>query len=254
MEIGNCPLDIRQRGSILKESFYMDPLAQRAIRAALEGKWTEAEKINREIVKNSPKDIDALNRLARAQAELGKISPAQTTYKKVLKLDSHNTIAKRALERLGKSKRSKKAKKAHSHPVDPSFIEEPGKTKTVSLIHLGSKEIVDSLDTGQPVVLVPHAHRVSVQTEEGNYIGRLPDDLSRRIIKFAKAGNEYKTLIRSVNDAGVRIFIRETKRAPALADVPSFPSNEKAGYISFTPPDLVYEEKPEMTSLEEEEE
>lgn len=226
--------------------------AQKAIKAALRGNWLEAEQYNLEILKQSPKDIDALNRLAHALGELGKRAQARKTCKKVLRIDPYNKIAQRALERLGKAKqKGKQSKKAH--PVETSFIEEPGKTKTVTLIHLGAEAVITSLDTGEPVRLVPHAHRVTVQTEEGKYIARLPDDLSRRLIKLIRAGNEYKALVRSLNDNQVKIFIKETKRAPGLSDTPSFPQGEKAeNYISFTSPDLVYDEKPEVSSLEEE--
>lgn len=229
----------------------MEQLAQKAIKAALQGRWKEAESLNSQILKQNPRDIDTLNRLARALAELGKKTQARQTYKKVLRLDAYNTIAQRALERLKKTRAKGKGEK--SHPVESSFLEEPGKTKTVTLIHLGSGEVVGSLDTGEPVSLVPHSHRVSVQTAEGHYIGRFPDDLARRLIKLIRAGNEYKTLVRSVEPGQVKIFIKEIKRAAQFANSASFPSNEKAGYVSFTPPELVHEEKPETASLEEEE-
>lgn len=230
----------------------MEQLAQKAIRAALQGSWNEADSLNRQILKQNPRDTDALNRLARALAELGKSQQARQIYKRVLRLDTYNTIAQRALERLRKKRKA--GKQTKSHPVESSFLEEPGRTKTVALIHLGGEPVISSLDTGEPVTLLPHSHRVSVQTEEGRYIGRFPDDLSRRLIKFIRAGNEYKALVRSVEPNQVKIFLKETKRVPQLANSPSFPSSEKQGYISFTPPDLVHEEKPETASLEEEEE
>lgn len=134
-----------------------------------------------------------------------------------------------------------------------SFIEEPGKTKTVALIHLGDDSVISALDTGEPVKLLTHAHRVSVQTGGGSYIGRLPDDLARRIIKLTRAGNEYISFICSVSLDSVRIFAREVKRGEGAPDIPSFPPTEKIGYVSFTPPGLVHEERPETSSEDEQE-
>src|SRR3989338_3507504 len=133
-----------------------------------------------------------------------------------------------------------------------AFLEEPGKTKTAALIHLGAEALLTSLNIGDPIKLLPHAPRVSVETESGDFIGRLPDDLSARIIKFAKAGNEYEAFVRSVTSTQVRIFIRESKRGDNVQDIPSFPQTEKTNYVSFTPPDLVHDERPAMETLEEE--
>ena len=70
-----------------------EELAQKAIHAALASEWDEAVKINKAILKENSEDIGALNRLARAYAELGKINLAKRTSAKVLRIDSHNKIA-----------------------------------------------------------------------------------------------------------------------------------------------------------------
>jgi len=62
-------------------------LAQKAIDLALSGKWSEAVQANIEILKENPKDIDALNRAARAYAETGNVELARKTAAKVLKID-----------------------------------------------------------------------------------------------------------------------------------------------------------------------
>lgn len=221
----------------------MDPDAQRAIQAALDGRWKEAVEVNKEILATNPKDQEALNRLARACLELGKVKRALASYKKVLKIDKYNAIAQKAIERLEKASQDGNSlatnHESNHHPVNSSdFIEEPGKTKTASLIHLGSSAIIASLDVGDKVKLTPHAHRVSVCSESGKFIGRLPDDLSRRLIKLVRAGNEYDTVVRSISLDAVRIFIKELKRAPQVKDIQSFPIFEKNNYVSFTPPDL----------------
>ena len=113
-----------------------------------------------------------------------------------------------------------------------------GKTKIVSLIHLGDARHIAKLDSGDTVKLNPLSHRVSILSQDGKYIGRLADDLSARLKQLMSFGNEYQAYIKSSNAQEVKIFIRESKRSKKLTDIPSF-STEKIDYISFTPPELV---------------
>ena len=94
-------LDIPICPSILKKVTAMDiDLAQKSLNAALSGNWKEATKLNREILKKDPKDIDALNRMARAFAELGNLKRAKSLTQKVLKIDPFNTIAERSIKNI----------------------------------------------------------------------------------------------------------------------------------------------------------
>lgn len=231
-----------------------DPLAQRAVQAALKGNWEEAQELNQEIIEKSPNDRDAQNRLARAYFELGKLPKAITLYKQVLKNDPYNTIAQKAVSRLEGLKargHTKNHTAGNETSQASSFLEEPGKTKTATLINLGSPEALENLNVAEHVKLIPSAHRVSVETEDGNFIGRLPDDLSTRIIKLTRAGNQYDACIKSTNPKAIKVFIRELKRGDKVTDIPSFPQTEKANYISFTPPDLIHEERPDIETFEE---
>ncbi len=109
----------------------------------------------------------------------------------------------------------------------------------VKLLHPCDAKVLARLDAGDEVIINTHAHRVTVTTLNGTYIGKLPDDLSVHLRKLIKYGNEYKVLVKSTDACSVKIFIRETKRSKKLADIPSF-STEKIEYISFTPPELVH--------------
>lgn len=226
----------------------MQDLAQKAVSHALKGEWKEAIELNKKILVDNPSDIDALNRTARACAESGKIQKAKTFASKVLKLDPSNSIAKKSLDKW-KNLNAKdiiKTKPAQTH----SFLEEPGKTKIVGLLRLGSRQTLAKLDTGDEVKLTSHGHRISIFTSSGDYVGRIPDDLSARLRKLAQYGNEYQVLIKSVDKTAIRVFIREVKRAAKLSDIPSF-SSEKIDYISFTPPELVHNKDEIREQIEE---
>jgi tetratricopeptide (TPR) repeat protein len=215
-------------------------LAQKAVEAALKGNWEKAIELNKKIIKATPKDTDALNRLARAHAELGDLPKAKKNSAKVLKIDPFNKIAQKCLDKWKGLKKGETIRSASSSAS--AFIEEPGKTKIVPLLHVGSEKITAKLDSGDEVKLNPHGHRVSVITQEGKYIGRLPDDIGAKLKKLMKLGNTYKVLIKSTNMSEVKVFIREIKSNPKLKDIPSF-SNEKIDYISFTPPGLVHKKE-----------
>jgi len=226
-----------------------DNLAQDAISLALSGDWVTAQQINKEILKKDPKDIDALNRLSRTYAELGDLIKARKTAKKVLKADPFNTIAIKSLE---KWKGLKKGETYTSKPTSARiFLEEPGKTKILSLLHPGSAKVLGKLDSGDEVKFNNRSHRVSVVSASGEYIGRLPDDLSARLKKLIRYGNEYQVFIKSIDKREVKILIREIKRSMKISEIPSF-STEKIDYVSFTPPELVHK-KDNIIATEEDE-
>lgn len=225
-------------------------LAQQAIEAALAHHWQKAIELNEKVVKLDSQNMAAFNRLTKAYLELGKKKEARQAIKKVLELDRFNPIAQKNLQKINFAK----PKRAISlTPTDPDlFIEEPGKTKTVNLINLADKAIINKLSVGEEVNLVPRQRRVSVLSQSGDNLGKLPDDVSLRLKSLIKGGNQYQAYIRSTSD-GVKVFIREIFRSKKLAHQPSFVSHEE-DYQSFTPPNLVHEGPPELLSEEETEE
>lgn len=220
-------------------------LAQEAVGFALSGNWKEALDINLKILKQQPQDVEALNRLARAYKELGQMTKARSTTQKVIKIDPANQIALKAIARWEALKEIDKT--TQSGITADAFLEEPGKTKLVTLMHPGDKKVLAKLDSGNEVSLLVHPHRISVVTTEKKYIGRLPDDLAARLRRMIKAGNKYIVRIKSVNKNEIGVFIRET----FAKETPSF-LPEKIEYVSFTPPEFVHKEGGPLNLSEEE--
>jgi len=223
-------------------------LAQKAISLALAGNWTEAVKVNREILKKNQADTDALNRLSKAHAELGEILKAKATALKVMAIDPTNSIAQKCLEKW-RSVKNVSQNNASTISVD-SFLEESGKTKLVSLLNLGDSKLFLNLDPGREVKINPYAHKISVVTHDDKYIGRFPDDLSARLRNLIKSGNKYQVLIKSIKPTSVVVFIREVLRGKSVQNTLSFPV-EKMDYVSFTPPELVHKDTPEIEMTDE---
>ncbi len=225
-------------------------LEKQAVQAAIKGTWAKAVEINRQLLKDDPENIGALNRLARAQRELNEIAQAQKIYKKVLTIDRYNPIATKNLQRLVKGKKkSGQTKTIHTSNL---FLEEPGKTKTIKLIRLASAEVLAELNSGQIVKLEPKERSISIITENGAYLGSIPDDLSSRLIKLIKGGNQYKVIVKGVARQHLEVFIRETFRSKRLHNLSSFPLSG-SNYVSYLSPKAVYEEGPETTPTGEEE-
>lgn len=236
-----------------------DDAVKEALRLALGGRWKEAVQVNLKMLKGDLHNVDTLNRLGRAYLETGQKTRARQTYEKVLKIEKYNSIALKNLE-LIKSVRIDRGKKSGSQPPivsPPLFLEEPGVTKTISLVRLGDPKVIAGLHPADEVVIVSRQHNVVALTTNHHYIGRLPDDLAARLRTFIHAGNTYAAWIRSVeplsnnSDQGfVRLFIKEIKRVPKYRHTPSFPLTEKLTYAAFTPPELVHEEKPDVSATE----
>lgn len=178
-------------------------LAQEAISAALSCDWEKAILINSKILKIDSKNIDALNRIARAYAEKGEIEKAKKFTTKVLKIDPANTIAGRCHLKWQDFKPV-----ANSRITKFKFIEEPTRTKVVNLINLGEKINITNLDCGDTLKLDPHTHRVNVLTMDDNYIGRFPDDLALKFISLVKLGGSYEVVVKTANTREVKVFVR----------------------------------------------
>jgi len=218
-------------------------LEEQAINQALTANWQAALDLNLQILKKAPKDIDALCRLAKTYTELNKKQLALKTYKKVLKLDRFNQIAKKNLVKFSKkASLKKKGKNSNNNLVRPDlFLEEPGRTKVVSLIKLCQSKILLSLNINSPVKLVSRKRSISVYDQGRRYLGKIPDDLSLRLIKLIKSGNQYQAVIKSVDEKNLSIFIKEIKRGKKNISIPSFPLS-KDQYYSFVPAAMVKRE------------
>ncbi len=190
-----------------------------AIQATLKGNWDEAIKLNKSLLDENPKDVEALNRMGLAYTILGKSKSAKSTYQKVLDIDPLNSIALKNLSKITSDSSDEGATIVVN--MNNIFIEETGKTKVVDLINLAQAEVLNTLRTGQSLDL--SAKRLKIFISQGKkYIGVLPDDIGKRLIKFLNGGNKYEAFVKSSNHQNVTIFIRELKRANKFKDQPSF--------------------------------
>lgn len=205
----------------------MIPLKAQAIQTALIGDWNTAVTLNQTLLEEDPNDIDTLNRLAFALSSVGNIKEAKTIYQKVLTLDTQNPIALRNLKRLTGSSGKNTGTVQTSHLMNNIFIEEPGKTKVVELINVAEQKVISQLRSGESINLSVKRMKIFALDNQKQYMGMLPDDLSKRLIKFINGGNKYDAYVKTVNNHRMIIFIKEVKRSTRFKNQPSFITTDK---------------------------
>lgn len=203
-------------------------LQLRAIKAAKDLDWDLAISLNQELIANNSTDIGALNRLGVAYMQNAQVGKAKETFTQVLSVDNSNGIAKKHLASI-------KEKRITKQPLfsREQFIEEPGTTKIVELHRLASKTALENLPVSQECQLKLKGRYISVEAEGVGYVGALPEDLSFRLAKLIKRGNEYQCFIYSANAKSCKVYIKEAKRSKQNEHINSFPlSKGLVGSIS----------------------
>lgn len=205
----------------------MTQLKNQAIQTALLGNWELAITINQSMLEENPNDIDTLNRLAFAFASMGKAKEAKALYQRVLALDAQNPIALRNLKRVNDGSSTMKSTMTSTSLVSNLFIEEPGKTKVIELVNVADKKVISPLRSGETLLLAVKRMKIFLNDQDKQYIGMLPDDIGRRLIRFIDGGNAYDSYVKSVDSNKVTVFIREIKRTSKFKNQPSFLSTDR---------------------------
>lgn len=205
----------------------LELLEQQAIDAAISLQWQQAIELNNQIIKIDPENDSVYLRLGFIYLQQKDIAKAKRFYSKALRIQPKNAVALQNLERIRVLEKAKSSKdKDERVAFDPDlFIEATGKTKMVALANLGQKSVLASLTIGQPVELKIKKRRVEVRTMSNDYIGTLPDDLSKRLIFFLKAKSIYVTYIKEATLTKVIVFIKEEKKGKSVMHQISFQQN-----------------------------
>jgi tetratricopeptide (TPR) repeat protein len=204
-----------------------------AIQMALQGRWAEALQINQMIVEAFPTDVDAYNRLGKAYTELGRYSDARNAYMKALEIDSLNSIAKKNLSRLATLGDEVRPPLANQKLSPQMFIEEMGKTGVTSLVR-PNMDIAARMTAGDQVILHADKTLLNIRTMNGDQVGEVEPKLGQRLLKLMDAGNEYVAAIQALNDAQVRVFIRETFQHASQTGKLSFPPTVTENFRPYT--------------------
>ncbi len=229
-------------------------LQKSAIDAALNSRWDEALKINRQIIKLDPQNVDALNRQARCYMEVGKSNLAKKYYLEALKFDPYNPIALKNLKIIKAYKGSNGDHRifdGQAKIAADMFLREPGKTKVVTLLKVAEPKILSQTFCGMPVVMTLKNKKIIVSDQNGDYLGVLPDDVCHHLIRLVKGGNKYDTIIKSIKVNGLSVLIKETYRSKRFKNQPSFLDGKEHQVLDLIP-SLDTDDQEEAESEEEE--
>ncbi|MEI6532223.1 MAG: tetratricopeptide repeat protein [Candidatus Roizmanbacteria bacterium] len=202
-------------------------LEQQAVDSAMNSNWEKAVELNLKLLEIDKKNIGGILRLGYAYLQTKQTKEAREYYNKALRIQPGNQVALDQLDRLAiLEQRGVKNMTVEKSILNPdTFLETPGKTKTVALVNLGQKDHLVHLLGGQEVLLNFKKRRLEIRTRGGEYIGGLPDDLSKRLTFFLKAKSVYSVFIKEAIVNKVVVFIREESKGRKVAHYISFPSN-----------------------------
>jgi tetratricopeptide (TPR) repeat protein len=209
-------------------------LGKEAVDLAVQGRWEEAEMVNRDIIEKFPADVEAYNRLGRALIELEDFARAKEAYLKALELAPNNGIAKKNLARLAGVSESAVTSSNGHHETSPSkaqarrvapelFTAEMGKTGVANLVALASNDVLAKMGFGAQVYLGVKGQHLVVENEGGEYLGEVDPKQGLRLIKLIEGGNRYAAAILNVGENEARVIIKEAYRHPSQVGHLSFP-------------------------------
>lgn len=193
-------------------------LQKTAIDHAKNGEWQDAAATNAAIVEIDPTNISALNRLGFCYMQLSETAQAIEMYERVLAIEKLNSVAKKYLQML----QNNITLKAENINASEDFVEEPGKSKVIQLHRLAGNLVLERLMVAMRCELKCKGRYVTVSTKDGEYIGSLPEDISKHLSQLLKTGNVYETFIQSVSKNECAVMVKEVSRSAENLHTPSF--------------------------------
>ncbi len=199
-------------------------LKSAAVKAALDGNWEEAVKLNHEAVASAPEDAGSYNRLATALIELGRYSDAKQAAEKALSLSPDNKIARKHVDRL-----SQLAGEVAVTPVTSGsraavrFITDSAKATVTELINPAGSRVLATVAPGQELHMSDNGIRMELHTRAGERIGTLEVHIAQRVRNLCEKGNGYEFSVAKLSESAIAVMIAETHCAPGMTSVVSFP-------------------------------
>lgn len=234
----------------------IEKLYNQAVDAALSKDWKTAINLHMQILSIDPHYIDSYLALAFAYLQQGDLKTSKTYYKNALDLDPVNIIAQNNIEKINILLK-KGGSLDHEDDVvvtSETFMHTEGKTRVVTLSNIGQADVLAMLKIGELVFLKLKKRRVEVRNKKGEYVGCLPDDISKRLAFFLDAKSEYDTIIKAATKNSVDIFIKERKKGAQVKNYISFPENIQDDLKAIMNKDLDDPDNPSTDDDDDEEE
>ena len=174
--------------------------AKEAIALALASRWQEAVDLNREIIDEFPRDVEAHNRLGKALSELGLYREAKAAFGRTIEISPANSIARKNLRRLDQLSEDAPAPRQGSKATLQLFIEERGKSGSISLTRLPPDGAHLHVAPGDAVKLRATGGGLTVESTDGLYLGEVEPKQGQRLARLMEGGNRYEAAVTSVQE------------------------------------------------------
>lgn len=202
-------------------------MAAQARAAAMEGRWEDAIELNLKLIERSPRDVDARNRLGKANYELGRFRAAYEAYSEALEADPASIIARRNLERLEPLRDIEDEPDGFGDAPQPgrygAFVQEAGKTYVDDLVHTGPASQLRRIAAGDKLQIAWDNGKVVFVDQLGEYVGTPEPRLARRLGWLIEQGNTYDVYVTANAGDHVRVIVREATRSDEVGAEMSFP-------------------------------
>ena len=205
--------------------------AKEAIALALSSRWQEAVDLNREIIEEFPRDVEAHNRLGKALSELGHYRDAKAAFGRTLEIAPANSIARKNLRRLDQLSEDAPVPRQGSKATLQLFIEERGKSGSISLTRLPPDGAHLHVAPGDAVQLRLAGNGLTVESADGLYLGEVEPKQGQRLARLMDGGNRYEAAVTSVQEDSLVIMIRETYQHSSQQGIVSFPYKQPMGGV-----------------------
>lgn len=205
--------------------------AKEAIALALASRWQEAVDLNREIIDEFPRDVEAHNRLGKALSELGLYKEAKAAFGRTLEISPANSIARKNLRRLDQLSEDAPAPRQGSKATLQLFIEERGKSGSISLTRLPPDGAHLHVAPGDAVQLRATGAGLTVESTDGLYLGEVEPKQGQRLARLMEGGNRYEAAVTSVQEDNLVVMIRETYQHSSQQGIMSFPYKQPMGGV-----------------------
>lgn len=203
----------------------IENLHKQAVDAAISSDWEKAVMLNKKIIELNGEYLDAYLGLGFANLQMANYKESKKYYQEALKIDPNSIIAHNNIEKISILAKSGN-KTSNDLPVDPNiFMNLRGKTKVVTLLNVGKPDVLVKLSIGEKVELRIKKRRLEVRNERDEYVGALPDDISKRLIFLLEGKSNFNTFIKASTKNSVDVFIKEEKKGRKVKNFVSFPDN-----------------------------
>ncbi|MDG1990101.1 MAG: tetratricopeptide repeat protein [Dehalococcoidia bacterium] len=193
-----------------------------ATQLALKGEWKKAITANKQILSINKADVPALNRIGKAQLELGKLKDSKNSYTKALQIDPLNTIARRNLKELEQMKDAKtlQGKKQNTSNLEKlvrnEILIQTASRSAEFIIDKPNSRAIKNLVPGTELAIIVSTNGIEITNTRKVSLGTIEPRSSIRLKTCIDAGSKFEVIFKdNFEDTGI-IQILEIHRDPSV--------------------------------------